>query len=472
MSEIDFLVERLAANPDGAAVVWGDETYSYGWLLEHIGHWQERLRGEGIRPGTIVALEADFSPTSVALFLALIARGCTLVPLAPAVGARRAEFLSLAQVEVSLRVDGRDDVEVLRYGTRADHPLYQRLREAGRPGLVLFSSGSTGASKAAVHDFVPLLAKFRVRRHSLRTVSFLLFDHIGGVNTALYTLSNGGCLIVLPERSPDAVLAAVARHQVELLPTSPTFLNLVLLSGAHQRHDLSSLKTVTYGTEPMPESTLQRFNELFPHIRLQQTYGLSEVGILRSQSRSSDSLWVKVGGEGYATRVIDGILHVKAESAMLGYLNAPSPFTSDGWLVTGDAVECDGEYIRILGRASEIINVGGEKVYPAEVESVLQARDDIAEVTVYGERNPITGNIVCARVTPMTELSGDQVAPFISELKRYCRAHLRSYQVPVRIQISTEAQHNARFKRVRQASGIETERSDKVTTGGVDAAAT
>jgi acyl-CoA synthetase (AMP-forming)/AMP-acid ligase II len=90
-------------------------------------------------------------------------------------------------------------------------------------------------------------------------------------------------------------------------------------------------------------------------------------------------------------------------------------------------------------------------VYPAEVESVLQERDDIAEVTVYGERNPITGQIVCARVTPMSELAGDQVPQFISELKRYCRARLRSYQVPVRIQISTEAQHNARFKRVRQS---------------------
>ena len=97
-----------------------------------------------------------------------------------------------------------------------------------------------------------------------------------------------------------------------------------------------------------------------------QTYGLSELGILRSKSKGPDSLWVKVGGEGFETRVIEGLLEVKAKSAMLGYLNAPSPFTEDGWFKTGDSVLTDGEFIKILGRESEIINVGGEKVYPME----------------------------------------------------------------------------------------------------------
>ena len=136
----------------------------------------------------------------------------------------------------------------------------------------------------------------------------------------------------------------------------------------------------------------------FPDIKLLQTYGLSEVGILRSKSKSSDSLWVKVGGEGFETRVVDGMLEIKAKSAMLGYLNVPSPFTEDGWFKTGDAVEVDSEYIKILGRKSEIINVGGEKVYPQEVENVILEIDNVAEVTVYGEKNPIIGNIVCAKV--------------------------------------------------------------------------
>ena len=83
---------------------------------------------------------------------------------------------------------------------------------------------------------------------------------------------------------------------------------------------------------------------------------------------------------------------------MLGYLNAPSPFTDDGWFNTGDKVEVDGDYFRILGRQSEIINVGGQKVYPAQVESVVQEMPEVAEVSVYGEKNAIMGQIVCAAI--------------------------------------------------------------------------
>jgi acyl-CoA synthetase (AMP-forming)/AMP-acid ligase II len=246
------------------------------------------------------------------------------------------------------------------------------------------------------------------------------------------------------------VLEAVEKHRVELLPTSPTFLNLVLLSQAYKRYDLGSLKTITYGTEPMPQTTLQRFHELFPGIYLQQTYGLSELGILRSKSKDPNSLWVKVGGEGFETRVVDGVLHVKARSAMLGYLNAPSPFTDDGWFNTGDAVEVDGEYIRILGRKSEIVNVGGQKVYPAEVENVIQELAEIAEVTVYGEPNPITGSIVCADITPASSIDELQQKEIVLLVKKHCREKLASYKVPIKIRITNESQHTERFKKARR----------------------
>ncbi|MCK4827902.1 long-chain fatty acid--CoA ligase, partial [bacterium] len=201
-----------------------------------------------------------------------------------------------------------------------------------------------------------------------------------------------------------------------------------------------------YGTEPMPESTLKRFHELFPSIKMLQTYGLSEVGILRSKSKSSDSLWVKVGGEGFETRTVDGILQIKAQSAMLGYLNAPSPFTKDGWFNTGDSVEADGEYIRILGRKSEIINVGGEKVYPAEVESAIQEIENVAEVTVYGEKNPIIGNIVCAKVTLIKQEDKKQI---IARIKTYCSSKLQRYKVPVKIKVIEGIQHTERYKKKR-----------------------
>ncbi len=444
---IDFMLEVFRKNQEKEAIVWKDQVFHYKWLLDRIEYWKQEIQAKNIPRGSVAVIEADFSPNAIALFLALVDHACILVPLTGSVESKREEFIEIAQGEVSFVIDENDHVEIKKLPYSANHEFYQQLQNRKHPGLILFSSGSTGKSKAAVHDLSFILEKFKVPRHSLRSITFLLYDHIGGVNTMLYNLSNAGCIITVQNRTPDEVLSAIEKYRIDLLPTSPTFINLILLSEAYKRYDLDSLKTVTYGTEPMPESTLKRFHELFPETRLLQTYGLSEVGILRSKSKSSDSLWVKVGGEGFETRIVDGILQIKAQSAMLGYLNAPSPFTEDGWFHTGDAVEVDGEYIKILGRKSEIINVGGEKVYPAEVESVIQEMEQIADVTVYGEKNPITGNIVCAKVS----LSQDEdPRKLTSRLKKFCRERLEAYKIPVKVKIVDKQQHSERFKKMRQ----------------------
>jgi acyl-CoA synthetase (AMP-forming)/AMP-acid ligase II len=442
-----FLRERLRAAGDAPALVWRDRVFSHRWLDDEISRRGAELAAAGVRDGSVVSLEADFSPAAVAAWLALVERACILVPLTSSVEVHKAEFREIAEVERTVVLDADDRAEVRATGAAARHPLLLRLRERGHPGLVLFSSGSTGRSKAALHDFVPLLRKFEHRRPALRTLTFLLFDHIGGVNTLFHTLANQGCVVTVSDRSPDAVCAAIARHRVELLPTSPTFLNLLLLSGAHRRHDLGSLSLVTYGTEPMPEATLARVVAELPGVRLQQTYGLSEVGILRSKSRGSDSLWVKLGGEGFETRVRDGLLEIRAESAMQGYLNAASPFTEEGWFATGDAVLEDGEWLRILGRRSELINVGGEKVYPAEVEGVLQQIEGVEDVAVSGEPHPITGQIVKARV----KLSGDEsLSAFRRRMHDFCRGRLARHKIPQKVVLTTESFHGGRFKKLRR----------------------
>jgi acyl-coenzyme A synthetase/AMP-(fatty) acid ligase len=444
---IDSMLKVFGEAAGQDAIVWRGQAFTYAWLTQAVGEASTWLTTSALPPGTVVSLEADFSPRAVALLLALIERGCIIVPLTASVEMKKAEFRETAQVEAIIRVAPNEQAEVVRTGASVTHPILTQLRTARHPGLVLFSSGSTGKSKAAVHDLVPLLEKFQARRQTLRTVTFLLFDHIGGINTLLYNLSNAGCVITVEDRSPDAVCAAIARFKVQLLPTSPTFLNLVLVSEAYKRHDLSSLELVTYGTEVMPESTLRRFHELYPKVKLQQTYGLSEVGILRSKSRASDSLWVKLGGEGFETRIVDGMLEIKAKSAMLGYLNAPSPFTEDGWFKTGDAVEVDGEYLRILGRKSELINVGGEKVYPAEVESVLQLMPGVEDVAVSGEANPITGQIVKARVK-LT--SGEPLAEFRKRMQEFCRDKLPRFKIPQKVELVERDLHGERFKKMRR----------------------
>ena len=445
----DWLTERFRAAGDAPAIVWRDRSYGYDWLVRRIAELDAELEANGVAPGRTVALEGDYSPDVCACLLALIDRRAIVVPLTAAVAGQRDRFLEIAAVSHVVRF-GPDGREHLPGASGPTPPLVRGLVDAGEAGLVLFTSGSTGEPKAALHSFPRLLEKFKTRRPALRTLTFLLLDHIGGINTLFHVLSNAGTVVAVEERSPDGIAASIARHRVELLPTTPTFLNLLLLSDAPSRHDLSSLKQITYGTEPMPASTLARLHAALPGARLSQTYGLSELGILRARSRSSDSLWVRLEGEGVATQVRDGVLWVRAASAMVGYLNAPSPFDPEGWFNTQDEVEVDGDCYRIRGRRSEIINVGGQKVFPAEVESVLLELDNVRDALVLGERNPLTGQIVAAylnleRPEPLDDLR--------RRVREACRRTMPAYKVPARIEVVDEAQYSARFKKNRLSRG-------------------
>lgn len=445
---IAWLLERMAARGHDPAIVWRDQPYSYADLIARVERCRTELDMLGVRTGQTVALDGDYSPNACALLLTLIERGSVIVPLTASVAAHRDEFLEIAEVQTVLTFDEQDQWAATHREVPITNELTRRLTDAGTPGLVLFSSGSTGKSKAALHDFSALLEKFKLPRNRQCTLTFLLLDHIGGINTLFYTLANGGTVVSVRTRDPEVVCQAIERHRVQLLPTSPTFLNLLLISEAYRKYDLATLELITYGTEVMPESTLHRIHEIFPNVRLLQTYGLSELGILRSKSKDSNSLWVKVGGEGFETKIVDGLLWVRAQSAMLGYLNAPSPFDAEGWMNTQDMVEVDGEYIRILGRRTEIINVGGQKVYPAEVESVLLQMENVQDATVTGEANPITGQIVRARVNLFEPEEADA---FRRRMRVFCRERLASYKIPVKVEITSREQYSARFKKMRRA---------------------
>jgi acyl-coenzyme A synthetase/AMP-(fatty) acid ligase len=442
-----WLLERLASWTDREALVGPDGTSTYAELIAGVALWSETLDAAGVKPGQVVAFEGDYGASSVSLLVALVQRGAIALPLASAVGIQKAEYLDTACADWLIGCDTGDTIAVLTRGRAQRHPLLERLTESGNPGLVLFSSGSTGRAKAMLHDFTRLIEKFQIRRSAGRMLSFLLLDHIGGINTLLHGLANGGTVVTVPDRQPETVCAAIERHGVEVLPASPTFLNLLLLSEAYLRYDLSSLRLITYGTELMPASTLTRVRDLFPHVRLQQTYGLSELGILRSKSRADGSLWVKVGGEGFETKIIDGILWIRSRTSMLGYLNADNPFDADGWFNTHDAVEQDGEWLRFLGRTCEIINVGGQKVYPGEVESVLLEMDNVQDVAVRGEQHPLIGQCVVARVN----LSRSETGPeFTARMRRHCQGKLAPYMIPVKIEITEEELVSARGKRLRR----------------------
>lgn len=440
-------MERFKEHADQPSIIWKHQTLSYQELINKVEEAAVFLAGNKIKPGQVIALTGDFTPNTIALMLALINNENIIVPFNAPIKEGESGKTAIAQVQFNIIVDVDTDIYILEelpFG--GINNFYQSMHQTNSPGLVLFTSGTSGVPKAAVHNFAKLLHKFKAVRRSYRTINFLLFDHWGGLNTLFHTLSNCGVVLALKNRKPEAVCEFIQNYKIELLPVSPSFLNLLILSEIYKKFDLSSLQLITYGTEPMPLHTLQKAKSLFPKVNFQQTYGLIELGVLRSKSRDDNSLWVKLGGDGFELRVVDDILQIKADSAMLGYLNAPSPFTDDGYFITGDQVEVDGEYFKILGRVSEIINVGGDKVYPQEVENQILKMDNVQEVTVFGEKHALMGNIVCAKVI-LTQ--PEDIKLFTRRLKQFCKDKMQPFKIPIKVKIEDSPLFNDRFKKTR-----------------------
>lgn len=444
---MNFLLERFASRPEELAFVGERKPVTYGELLQIVEAQRKWLAETPIRPGEVVAFTADFSPEIYALMLALAERGNILVPLTRETRSEHGPALQIAQARYLLDPPRRS---WQRLEHRQDHPLLEELQASGRPGLILFTSGSTGTPKAILHDFSRVAEKFRQARQASVAITFLSLDHFGGINTLLAITSSLGTVVTVAERTVTAICQAIQQHRVETLPTTPSFLNLLVHSGGHLRYDLSSLRLVTYGTEVMSATTLARLQRIFPGVRLQQTYGLSELGVLRSRSREDGSLWVRLGGEGFATRVVDGVLWIRSDFAMLGYLNAPSPFDQQGWFNTEDRVEVDGEYFRILGRVTGLINVGGEKVYPAEIEEVILELDNIVDVSVHGESHALIGQMIVARVVLQRPEPLPQVK---ARIRKACAARLAAFKWPSKVVLAEDGLYSSRMKKIRSTSG-------------------
>lgn len=378
----------------------------------------------GIPRGAVVALVGDFDGPTIATMIELLDIGVILMPLAAGTVADHDYFFEAGMAEWVIR-GGR--VECRGETRAASHPLIAEVRDRNHPGIIFFSSGTTGRPKAILHDFNNFLERYSVPRPPLRALNFLLFDHAGGINTMLHTLFNRGVVIVPSERTPETLAAEMVQHRVELLPTTPTFLRMMLLSGIFDTMEFPHLRVVTYGTERMDQATLDRLCAKLPNVDFRQTYGLSELGVFQVKSRARDSLWMQIGGKGIETRIVDGVLLIRSDNRMLGYLNAPSPF-SDGWYDTGDIVEVDDGWLKVVGRAKEVLNVGGLKILPGEVERVALLYPGVLRAKVVGVPNPITGQHIEVTVEPQEGATIDR-----REILAHFRAHLQKQLSPHRV---------------------------------------
>tara|TARA_B100000963_G_C22624843_1_gene671799 strand:- start:841 stop:2136 length:1296 start_codon:yes stop_codon:yes gene_type:complete len=388
---------------------------------------QESVNLSEVKSGDVVALIGDFDPKSILTLLQLFDKNVILVPLTKDTEAQHDYFFKSALVDVVI-----EGSSVRRIKHNIKHELIQKLRLEKHAGLVLFSTGTTGRPKAILHDLTLFMQRFDTPRPTLKTINFLLFDHIGGINTLLHTLFNKGTVVAPNSRSVEDILATCAEHNIEVLPTTPTFLRMMLMSGLLEGNVTESLRIITYGTERMDQPTLDALCELLPNVDFRQTFGMSELGIVRVKSEARNSLFMKVGGEGVETRVIDNVLEIRSKTRMLGYLNAESPFDSDGWYNTKDIVEERNGFYKVTGRISEVINVGGLKFMPSEIERVALQFENVEHAKAEGKPNPITGQHVELTIQPASNQDVNK-----ADLKDFLNSQLPNHMMPKRLKFSS-----------------------------------
>lgn len=444
---MQWILDRFAEAPNNIAFIHEAEQTTYADVISLIAGYGCNLKNEKVASSGTVAVVGDYSPQIFCLVLALALNGNIVIPIGRDSVVEQDSALSISGCDWIVALDSEGCPAFSRHVVETSNEMLVKFRKTGKPGLVLFSSGSTGTPKGILHDFERVASKFEKKRTSTVAIPFLMIDHFGGINTILAITSSLGTVVTVSDRSITSICRAIEDYAVELLPATPSFLTMLTTSNLLAQFDLTSLKRITFGTEVMPQATLDRLKTAFPGVHLQQTYGLSEVGVLASKSREDGSIWLKVGGEGFETRVVDDILWIRSAYAMVGYLNAPSEFDKDGWFNTQDRVEVEDEWVRILGRATDLINVGGLKVYPAEIENVILAMDNIADVAVFGEPHPLLGRMIVAKVVTVEP---ESAADLKVRIRAACHASLASYKTPSKVVLAEGTLYTSRQKKLRK----------------------
>jgi len=386
----------------GERDLWVEAARTRNWrdFAQAVALAEQHCRAAEVQPGAIVVLPVDDGFTALAWLFGAAAVGAVVAPLRTERLGEIERWREYVTLDWRVMAGGlvRSGQGVFSAGAAG---LLKQLRGRGHPGLILATGGTTGAPKLVLHDLVNLLAQIPVRSgRPRRTLPLMNLDHIGGLDMAWRALASGQTLVAPPAViTPGAVAALIARHRVEVLPATPSFLNLLLLSEPAEGHDLDSLRIVPYGAEPMPEGLLARLRTRLPAVEFIQKFGTSETGALPVKGGGS-GLALSVSDPGFAHRIMDGELWIRSPARALGYLSGqPGGFEPAGWFRTGDlAMEQPDGTLRILGRCTEVINVGGEKVLPGVVEEMLLAHPQVADCRVFAQANAVLGQVVAAEL--------------------------------------------------------------------------
>jgi acyl-CoA synthetase (AMP-forming)/AMP-acid ligase II len=334
--------------------------------------------------------------------------------------------------------------------------------DGGKSQVVLFTSGTSGEPKPVIHTWKTLSiglnfhTKFSGRRWLLayEPTSF------AGIQVWLQSLLTGGCICTAATRDPVAIARLLLDERVEFASATPSFWRLLLHSASSEELSKSALVQITLGGEAVDQPLLDALHRNFPQARLTHIYASTEMGVCFSVSDRQAGFpasYLSNPSLPCQLRIGDnGELEILSKRTMLGYLGdqkrdteTESTVTFDGgrWFATGDLVEQRGDRILFVGRKSETINVGGAKVYPADVERCIRNIAGVLQVRVYGMHSSLSGQLVAAEIQAAANVDQEDLRTAVIAA---CRQKLARHQVPARITFCEQLPLNASGKVVRK----------------------
>ncbi len=415
--------DALSEHADVKAVRWSGGAWTYAELsaaADQIKIQRPQWRGQRI------GIACRRAERQIALLVALdrVGAAAFLIPssLSPAaVDALRAQY-GLAEIvddELSNNLEPTGD-----------------LNQPGEPGsVVLFTSGTSGPPKPAVHSWQSLSAAVSRRAQNMGRRWLLAYDlaRFAGLQVMLQSMATAGTLCAPASRDPQDVLRCLRDDRVEFASGTPTFWRMLL--GAATSEELAScaLTQITLGGEAVDQGVLDRLRAAFPHARISHIYASTEMGTC---------FVVNDGRAGFPASFLDdpslptrlkiaedGELCIASERAMKEYLGETSA-AREPWFATGDMVRQDGDRVYFVGRRTECINVGGAKVFPADVERVIRAVPGVREVRVHPVPSSIVGQLVGAEIEPAAQPPAEGLRDAVLAA---CRRELVKYQVPAQL---------------------------------------
>jgi acyl-CoA synthetase (AMP-forming)/AMP-acid ligase II len=319
--------------------------------------------------------------------------------------------------------------------------------------LIILTTGTTGTPKAALYTWNILMnqvhGKLSAEAHGWLLVYPL--NHFASYQILAHAVLQCDSIVIPASRSWEDVINAIIISGVDSISATPTFWRLLIGKAPLDIWQKTNLRRITLGGEVATDDILSKLRTIFPDAMITHIYATTELGSCFSVKDGlsgfpEEYLQRPVGN--VELRIIDGELFVRSKTQMLGYLNTHQKLrVKDDWIATGDLVELQNGRVHFRGRVSEVINVGGAKVHPVKVENVILQVDGILAAHVYGQSNPVTGQVVIVEVEIMDGVEEDKVKEEIMEM---CRNKLGRHELPriVKIVRSIEKRNEKITRRV------------------------